>query len=284
MALTKQISNRALILSPSTAEVTTAQTIAPYYDFRIDGVLGIPINESFDAGRYVHADQTFSSAKVSVRVGGDSEYDIVVKSYDSSGGDEVTHINLVNQVFATSNSITTLSFVDNEIAAERTLVLQIFESVANTPVEDFCLTIISSTFADLGVIGAPVVSEVTGPPGLTNTQAYNLDFGKALAITATGVDYASADDVPSASSCIGIAKATAAPAGPISLVSSGLASNVLNGLGFTAGDEVFLGLNGNLVDSATAGTYPPGYVIKQVGFALNALDMWVQIADAEIIS
>lgn len=152
MALTKQISSRALILSPTTAEVTTAQTIAPYYDFRVDGVLDLALAESLDFGRYIHAAQTFISAKVSVRVGGTSEYDIVVKSYDSSGGDEVTHINSTGQTFGTNNSITTLAFVEADVGAERTLVMEITESVAGTEVEDFCLTLVSSTFADLDIL------------------------------------------------------------------------------------------------------------------------------------
>ena len=152
MALTKQISNRAMILSPSTAEVTTAQTIAPYYDFRVDGVLDLALAESLDFGRYIHAAQTFVSAKVSVRVSGTSQYNIVVKSYNSAGADEVTHISVTNQVFSTSNGITTLSFAEPDIGAERTLVMEITENVAGTEVEDFCLTLVSSTFADLGIL------------------------------------------------------------------------------------------------------------------------------------
>ena len=152
MALTKQISNRALILSNTTAEVTTAQTIAPYYDFRVDGVLDLDLEESLDASRYIHAAQTLISAKVSVRVGGTSEYGITVKSYDSTGGNEVTHISVTGQTFTDNNSITTLSFAEPDVGAERTLVFSIVESTSNTPVEDFCLTLVSSTFADLDVI------------------------------------------------------------------------------------------------------------------------------------
>lgn len=282
MALTKQISSRALILSPSTAEVTTAQTIAPYYDFRISGSLELPLGGQFDCGRYVNADQNFISAKVIVAKGGTSEYNIQVKSYDSFGGDEVIHINLVNQQFTTDNSITTLSFIESEIEAERSLVLEITESTIGTPIQDFSLTLVSSLFADLDSVSSPTVSSVVGPT-LTNTQAFNLLSSRALAITPTGVDYASADDVPTAEACIGISIANTAPSGSINLISSGLANSVLTGLGFTAGDEIFLGLNGNLVNAATVSAYPLGYAIKQLGFALNATDMWVQIADAELI-
>lgn len=282
MALTKQISNRALILSPTTAEVTTAQTIAPYYDFRVDGVLDLDLEESLDAGRYIHADQNFISAKISVLKGGTSEYDISVKSYNSAGGDEVTHINLTNQQFNTDNSITTLAFVESSISAERTLVFSIVESVSAVPIEDFCLTIVSDTFASLEAVGSPSVAKLEGPT-LTNPQVFNLDANKVIAITSSGPDYGSSDDVASARTCIGITSATAVPGGSIDLITAGIAAGALTGLGFTAGEEVYLGVNGALVDSATAGAFPPGDAIKQIGFAINANDLWVQIADAEII-
>lgn len=283
MALTKQISSRALILSPSTAEVTTAQTIAPYYVFNVAGVLNIPIKEHFDCGRYIHADQTFAAAKVSVRKGGTSQYDLQLKSYDMNGGDEVIHINLTGLQFLNDNALTTLVFANNSILAERVLVMSLFESEAGTPVEDFNLTVVSSLFADLDNVDNPVINSVDGPP-LSNPQAYPLNAGKAIGITPSGVDYASADDIQSAQACIGIASATAAPAAAVNVISSGYAPNIITGLGFSAGDEIYLGLNGDLVDAATAGAFPLGYALKQVGFALNATDMWVQISDAEIIT
>lgn len=283
MALTKQISSRALILSPTTAEVSTAQTIAPYYDFRVDGVLELPIGRYVDCGRYINAEQDFISVKVCVRVGGTSLYDIQVKSYDMSGGDEVIHVNVLGQQFPTDNSITTLSFSESNINAERTVVMYIQETTQATPVQDLSLTLVSSLFADLEVVGSPTINTINGP-ALTNTQAFNLNAHKALAITTSGVNYASADDIPSAQACIGIAAATAAPAAPITLVASGLAENALTGLGFSEGDEIYLGLNGDLVNSTTAGAFPMGYALKQLGFAINATDMWVQISDAEIIT
>jgi hypothetical protein len=282
MALTKQISSRALILSPSTAEVTTAQIIAPYYVFNIAGVLNIPTEQHFDCGRYIHADQSFSAAKISVRVGGTSQYDLQVKSYDVSGGDEVIHVNLTGLQFTDDNSLATLVFVDNSIEAERTLVMSLVESVIGTSIEDFSLTLVSSLFASLDSLVALPVESMSGP-ALTNTQAFTLDAKKALAITPSGVNYASADTPSTSEACIGISIAGSAPSAPINLVSAGVANNVITGLGFTAGDEIFLGVNGALVDSATAAGFPAGYSLKQLGFALNATDMWVQISDAEII-
>jgi hypothetical protein len=282
MALTKQISSRSLILSPTSAEVTTAQTISPYYEFRVSGVLELPKGGYFDCGRYAHADQHFASAKISVRIGGASQYNIIVKSYDNAGGGEKIHINLVNQQFTTDNTISTLTFTDAAISAERTLVLYIKETTAGTSVEDFSLTLVSGLFASLEAIGDTTSNAVKGPP-LINTQAFTLVSSRALAITPSGVTYSSADNIPSTHSCIGISTANTSPSGSINLVSSGLAISVLSGLGFSSGDEIYLGLNGNLVNATTASAFPSGYALKQLGFAINSIDMWVQVADAEII-
>jgi hypothetical protein len=285
MALTKQISSRALILSPSTAEVTTAQTIAPYYDFRVTGVLDLTLEESLDASRYVQAEQSFFTAKVSVRVGGTSEYDISVISYDAFGGDPVTHINITNQQFTTDNSITTIGFVEPNISAERTLVFSIKESAAGSPVRDFCLTIISTTFADLDALlpgGGAVTASMKGPE-LTNNQAFTLLARRAIAITPSGVNYASSDNLALAKTTIGVTTSNSPSGSPVNLIGAGLATGVITGLGFTGGDEIYLGINGDMVNSATASGFPPGHVIKQLGFAIDSSDMWVQISDAELI-
>lgn len=151
MAVTKQISKRSIILSPTTAEVSTAQTIAPKYEFVVDGVLSIPVGDTLDCSRYIDAAQEFALAKVSVGAGGTSQYRIIVTSYDSTGGDPTVHLNVL-QDFTSANAITTLSFLDNSIGAERTIVMSIEEEVVGTSCEDLCLTLVSGTFADLDAI------------------------------------------------------------------------------------------------------------------------------------
>ena len=173
MALTKQISRRSIILSPTTAEVSTAQTIAPYYDFRIDGTLSIPVGDSFDSSRYINAAQDLIIAKVGVGVGGTSEYRVIVTSYDSAGANPTIHINSL-QAFAVDNSITTLSFLDDSILAERTLVLTITEETIGTACEDFSLTLVSSLFGDLDQItGGHTVED---DAAAQFTQRQNLQF------------------------------------------------------------------------------------------------------------
>jgi hypothetical protein len=120
-------------------------------------------------------------------------------------------------------------------------------------------------------------------PELTNPQAFTLLAKRVISITPSGVNYGSADDAPSAQTVIGITSSNSPSGSPVNVVAVGLAAGVLTGLGFVTGDEIYLGLNGAMVDSATAGAFPPGHVIKQVGFAIDSSDMWVQIASSEII-
>lgn len=164
MALTKQISSRALILSPTTAEVSTAQTIAPYYEFVIDGVLQIPASDTFDAARYVNAAQTLVTAKLSVLTGGTSQYRVIVNSYNSAGVFQTEHINtLVSPT--DSNAIYSLPFIVADVAQDNTLVMSVAEEVVGSPAEDLSLTLVSGTFADLDqVTNGHVIQNSTGSP------------------------------------------------------------------------------------------------------------------------
>lgn len=171
MALTKQISSRVIILSPTTAEVSTAQTIAPYYDFRIDGLLDIPVAETFDAARYIDAKQTLVAAKLSVLKGGTSQYRVVVTSYDFTGLNPVEHINtLVSPT--DSNTIYTLPFIIPEVPANSTLVLSVAEEVVGSPASDLALTLVSGTFADLSQIVDALTS--VHPVGTVMRASLNL--------------------------------------------------------------------------------------------------------------
>lgn len=151
MALTKQISKRSLILSPTTAEVSTAQTIAPYYDFRIDGVLEIPLGETFDCSRHIYAEQTLISARLTVQDGGTSQYRIIVSSYDAAGVFIEEHINTLASP-TDDNATYTLAFIEQTVQANTTLVLSVAEEVIGLAASDLSLTLVSGTFADLDQI------------------------------------------------------------------------------------------------------------------------------------
>lgn len=178
MALTKQISRRSLILSPTTAEVSTAQTIAPQYDFRIDGLLEIPLAETLDCSRHIYAEQTLISARLSVQTGGTSQYRIIVSSYDATGVFIEEHINtLVSPT--DSNAIYTLAFIQQVVQANTTLVLSVEEEVIGLAAEDLSLTLVSGTFADLDQItnGHVIQNSLTNPvPQRGNLQLAGAGF------------------------------------------------------------------------------------------------------------
>lgn len=118
---------------------------------------------------------------------------------------------------------------------------------------------------------------------LVNTQAFTLQLGRVIRITASGIDYSDASTVTSSEGTLGLSLNNVSTGGTALICSAGIAPNVLTGLGFTAGEQVYLGLSGQLVNEATAGAYPPGYVIQELGVALNATDMFVSINPLEII-
>ena len=121
-------------------------------------------------------------------------------------------------------------------------------------------------------------------PELTNTTAGTLLEGRAVRIASGGIDYADAGSVPGSVSAIGVLLGDLAPvANTNNIVGSGLAPGVLTGLGFVSGQEVYLGLNGELVSGTEVTTNPSIVVQKQIGFAVNSNDLWVSIQELEII-
>jgi hypothetical protein len=121
-------------------------------------------------------------------------------------------------------------------------------------------------------------------PEITNNSGDTLVSGRAVQITPSGLDYADASTVASSQATIGVLVDNVVDgASTDSIIGSGLASGVLTGLGFSAQDEVYLGMNGELVNQATVLAFPVGYVQKQIGFAISANDLWVQIQPLEII-
>jgi len=127
--------------------------------------------------------------------------------------------------------------------------------------------------------------ETISPPsaGLPNNTGGDLTSGRAVAVDPTGVIYADAT-TSSAISLIGILTAPLLDGTDATdIVSGGYAPGVITGLGFTAGDEIYLGTSGQLIDKTAALALPPGAAIKEVGIAYNTTDLWVQIGNTEIV-
>jgi hypothetical protein len=128
-------------------------------------------------------------------------------------------------------------------------------------------------------------SVIFGPEDLTNGTGSAIAAGRAVRITSSGIELADASSVSSAKSLVGVT-AEIIPDGSQTeqkVISRGRVNGVLLGLGFTAGEEVYLGLNGELIKASDVNLFPSGYAQKEVGFAINTTDLWVQIGTLEIL-
>ena len=135
-------------------------------------------------------------------------------------------------------------------------------------------------------IGGGGSGETIQPPseGLPNNTGGDLVSGRAVAVDPSGVIYADATLVNTAISLIGILTAPLVDGTDATdIVSGGYAPGVITGLGFSAGDEVYLGTSGQLIDKVAALALPLGSAIKEVGIAYNTTDLWVQIGNTEIV-
>lgn len=121
-------------------------------------------------------------------------------------------------------------------------------------------------------------------PQLTNVSLNTLLTGRVVAVTSGGMAYADSSSLSTTTSAIGVLTEDVAPStSSNAIVSSGLAVGVLTGLGFTGGEEVYLGLNGELVTGAEVISNPSIQVQKQIGFAVNTDDLWVAIQELEVL-
>jgi hypothetical protein len=146
MALIRKISNNALVLQNTDAEVTTAQLLSPHYDFNLTGQATIPLEIQMDASRFVEASFNIYRATIGVIKGGTSQYRIRLVSYDLAGGTPITHINTL-ATLATNNTRINLVISDSLIPANRNLTVFITEEIVGTPAEDINIQIVSEDFS-----------------------------------------------------------------------------------------------------------------------------------------
>ena len=118
---------------------------------------------------------------------------------------------------------------------------------------------------------------------LTNDQAFTLQLGRVVRMTPSGIDYADSSSVALGKATIGVLLNSVSPGDTALICTHGVAPNVLTGLGFVAGDEIYLGTDGQLVSAATAIAAPAGSIIREIGVALNTVDLHVNMTPLEII-
>jgi hypothetical protein len=108
------------------------------FSFSINGVVELPNLQIISSPRHTTEPFDIAQVQVTAKLGGTATYTFVVKSYNSSGGDEVTHVN--DTVTLGTKTILSLDILDEEVGEDRTLELSV-QSSAGTFAEDITLTI-----------------------------------------------------------------------------------------------------------------------------------------------
>jgi len=123
----------------------------------------------------------------------------------------------------------------------------------------------------LEVIGAGDANRLSN----SFTAQVTLAIGDAVFATTTNNEVGLSDAAVAASvrRFIGVAKAAATATNPVDVVSDGLASGVLTGGGFVAGEPVFVASGGGLTDSRPTAS---GEHVMYLGRAVNSDDLMMQ--------
>jgi len=152
VAITRQISRNALILQNTDAEVATAKTLTPYYEWVFNGQLNFPVETPLDTLHHLDAENTIHQVRVTARVSGDSVYNIKLISYDINGVNPITHVN-ESVTFSVDKQTYLLPVLDALIPVDRIVEARLFETVVNpTPAEDVSLTMTMGSFEELSPV------------------------------------------------------------------------------------------------------------------------------------
>jgi hypothetical protein len=150
MAVTRQVSRRALILQPSNAEVSTNQVYAPRYEFLVDGELSLPVPRIINSLKHTDAAASIYRVDISVNKGGTSSYRVLITSYNQLGVDPIVHVDEVITL-TTDRLRTTIPVIDAAVGENRSLECTITEQTPLFPATDMTVTVIMEDFADITV-------------------------------------------------------------------------------------------------------------------------------------
>lgn len=118
---------------------SAADSGKPIYRFSIDGVVELPNLTVIGSPRYNEEAYSIETANVVCLESGSADYKFVVKSYDSTGGDEVTHID--STISLSSKSVTALTISTASVGANRSLQLEV-QSLSGTSSKDITITLL----------------------------------------------------------------------------------------------------------------------------------------------
>jgi hypothetical protein len=108
------------------------------FSFSINGVVELPNLTVISSPRHVDTAFDILTARVTAKVAGSTTYRFVVKSYDSAGGNEITHID--DTAVLGAKTIINLDITNDAVAANRTLELSV-STTSGTFAEDLTITI-----------------------------------------------------------------------------------------------------------------------------------------------
>jgi hypothetical protein len=133
-------------------------------------------------------------------------------------------------------------------------------------------------FEALDLVLAGSSPSPSAPETVTLTAGQNINAFSAVAVHADGLAYiASADNADDAGRVVGVAVSSALVGDPVQIQGEGTIDN--NGFLFIAGKNVFLGINGALVQTIPSGT---GIVLQPLGLALSASRLDAEVGRSTI--
>ena len=114
-------------------------TATPIFRFSVNGDVDLPVLTKKDSPRFNDGAFTITKARVICREAGTAQYRIVIKSYSSSGADEVTHID--DTVTLTSLNNVSLTITSASIGSDRNVQLEV-QSLSGTLSSDITVTLV----------------------------------------------------------------------------------------------------------------------------------------------
>ena len=137
----------------------------------------------------------------------------------------------------------------------------------------------ASTVVPIKINAANIIGG--GQTAITLTCGQNINAYQVVAVRSDGLAYiADASAVADANRIVGVATTSATTGNTISVQQVGVVNN--NGFLFTAGESVFLGLVGALIQTVPSDT--PGNFSVMMGVALSASQLELQIGTPVILA
>lgn len=113
-------------------------TSAVSFVYDLNGEVELPSLTIIGAPRFIESGFSISTAKIIAKTAGSADIKVVLKSYNSSGADEVTHID--DTLSLTSKTLSDLTVGTAAVGSNRSFELSI-QTLTGTPSEDITISI-----------------------------------------------------------------------------------------------------------------------------------------------